>query len=335
VATFVFRIRRICYNVNEQICLLYEPRDTSDELRKIMTSKKQFEIIGDKLLVRAPAKINLTLLIAGKRPDGFHEIRSLMAKINYYDELLIEQGRKNGIELVVQGPEWAPAGKENLAYRACEMLLRKSRPNANIKLTLTKNIPAGSGLGSGSSDAAATLLGVNKFLKLGFNQEKLTSMAASLGSDAPFFLNGPLAFCTGKGEKIEKIGKKFDFLALLVLPGISVSTKEVYNNYNHNNGLFKKLNIKINSHIRKNRIDLATKMCANALFVTCFSLHRELAELKVKIESLSRRPLCLTGSGSAMYCILDNANVSKAQKYQRIIAENIGCKSIVVSNNRW
>src|SRR4030042_1636144 len=113
-----------------------------------MLEKDQFETTGDGLLIRAPAKINLSLLVAGKRPDGFHELETIMAKVNFYDEILIQQGRKTGIELACTGPQWAPQGDENLAHKAAKMLLENSSRKADLKITLTKNIPAGSGLGS-------------------------------------------------------------------------------------------------------------------------------------------------------------------------------------------
>ena len=166
-----------------------------------MFGKEQITIISDGLLVRAPAKINLSLLIAGQRPDGFHEIETVMTKVDWFDEILFQQGQKTGIELVCKGQYWAPEGKENLIYQACQMLLDSCHLQANIKITLTKNIPAGTGLGSASSDAAAALIGVSKFLQLAVEPLQLNEMAANLGSDVPFFLDGPLAFCTGKGEK--------------------------------------------------------------------------------------------------------------------------------------
>ncbi len=300
-----------------------------------MADKKQFETIGNGLLVRAPAKINLSLLIAGKRPDGFHEIETLMAKINFFDEILIQPGEKNGIELLCKGRHWAPQGQENLVYRACKMLLQNCRKQADIKITLTKNIPAGTGLGSASSDAAATLLGINRFLELELSNEKLCKMASELGSDVSFFLNGPLAVCTGKGEKIQKLEKIFDFLAILILPDITVSTKTVYDNYNDNKAIFKTLSNQINALIRENRFDLVCKMCANMLEASCFGLHNELAELKAKIESLDIRPLCLSGSGSVMFCIMGVGDEKRARQYQLKIRERTGCKSVIVSNNRW
>jgi len=300
-----------------------------------MVAKEQFETTGEGLLVRAPAKINLSLLIAGQRPDGFHEIETVMAKVTWYDELLVQQGIKPGIELICKGPYWAPAGEENLIYQACRLLLERSCSQADVKITLTKNIPAGSGLGSASSDAAAALLGVSRFLRLGFDKAQLAEPAVSLGSDVAFFLNGPLAFCSGKGEKIKQIDKIFNFLALIIAPDVSVSTKEVYDNYKHNQSLYKRLKSCINDNIRKNRIDLASKMCANMLQPSCFHLFKGLAEFKAEVESLGLAPVCLSGSGAAMFYIFDNVDEKKAFEYRDKLQEKISCKSIIVTNNRW
>ena len=300
-----------------------------------MNSKEQFETVKEGLLVRAPAKINLSLLVAGKRPDGFHELETVMAKVNFYDEILIEPGKKAGIELICKGPHWAPEGKDNLVYQACEMLLNSSGQFADIKLALTKNIPAGSGLGSASSDAAATLLGVNKYMEFGLGKRKLAKLAEQLGSDVPFFLDGPLAFCTGKGEKIKKLAKKFNFLALLILSDVSVSTKKVYANYRHNAAVYEQLSARINSYVQEKKIDLVSQMCANMLQISSFSLYRELAELKARIESLGIGPLCLSGSGSALFFIIDSKEEKRASKTRCKLEERIGCNSIIVSNNRW
>lgn len=300
-----------------------------------MVGKEQITTVSDGLLVRAPAKINLSLLIAGKRPDGFHEIETVMAKVDFFDEILIEPALKADIELVCQGPEWAPPGEENLAYQAAKLLMNSCGEWADIRISLTKNIPAGSGLGSASSDAAATLIGLNQYMEFGLPNRQLAKLAKRLGSDVAFFLDGPLAQCSGKGEKIKKLAKKFNFSALLILPDVSVSTKKVYANYRHNRPLYEKLNTQINGYIQKNRIDLVSKMCANMLETSCFSLYKELAELKAKIESLGIGPLCLSGSGSAMFCIMDSRDKERAGENRRKLEQQIGCKSIIVNNNRW
>ncbi len=300
-----------------------------------MVDKEQFETLGDGLLLRAPAKINLSLLVAGKRPDGFHELETIMAKINWYDEILIEPGQKADIELVCQGPHWAPEGQENLVYRAAKLLLECCGLMSDIKITLTKNIPAGSGLGSASSDAAATLIGLNQYLELQLPNRQLAKLAPRLGSDVAFFLGGPLAFCTGKGEKIKKLDKNFNFLALLILPDVSVSTKKVYANYKHNRPLYEKLSTQINSYIPKKRIDLVVKLCANMLQTSSFGLVEGLAELKAKIESLGIGPCCLSGSGPAMFFIIESGDEEIAGQYKHKLEEKIGCKSIIAGSNRW
>ena len=300
-----------------------------------MTGNNQFETSDDGLLVRAPAKINLSLLIAGKRPDGFHDIETTMAKVNWYDEILIQQSKKTGIELTCTGTQWAPEGEENLVHKAAKMLLESCTRQDNIKITLTKNIPAGSGLGAASSDAAATLIGLNKHLDLQLPDTALAELAAQLGSDVAFFLDGPLAFCTGKGEKFKKIDKNFNFLALLILPAVTSSTKKVYADYKHDPTLYEKLHTQINGLLKKNRIDLVTNMCANMLQMSCFSLHKELADLKAKIESLGLGPLCLTGSGSAMFYIIENGNTELGRANKILIEKQTGCKAVLVTSNKW
>jgi len=287
------------------------------------------------LSVLAPAKINLSLLIAGKRPDGFHNIETLMAKVTWYDEILLEPGRRPGIELVCKGPYWAPTGRDNLVYHTAEKLLELCGSAAQLRVTLTKNIPAGTGLGSASSDAAATLVGLNRYLKLRCDRRKLADLAAALGSDVAFFLNGPLAFCTGKGEKVEQIEENFDFLALLILSDISVSTKEVYANYRHDQALYEKLTVKINGHLKEKRIDLAAGLCANMLQESCFELTGSLAELRNKVESLNIGPCCLSGSGSALFSIVRNRDEETARRWKHTLEKEIGCKGIIVRNNRW
>ena len=299
-----------------------------------MASKEQFSVVDGGLLVRAPAKINLSLLIAGKRPDGFHEIETLMAKVDLYDELLFEKGSGEGIELLCRGRHWAPEGEDNLVYRACEQLFDAAGVKGSVKVTLTKNIPAGSGLGSASSDAAAALMGLNSFAELGVADDVVSDIAAGLGSDINFFLGGPLAFCTGRGEKIEKISERIQFSAILMLPDVSVATKRVYANYSHNSDLYNRLSARINILIGKKKIDSVAHMCANMLESSCFELHHELAELKSNVEASGIGSVCLSGSGSAMFCLVTNADTN-VESFQSMLSNSFGCESVIVNNNRW
>lgn len=300
-----------------------------------MPDLPQYEEQGNRLLVRAPAKLNLSLLIAGKRADGFHEIETLMAKINLFDEVTIETGVSDGTELVCTGPHWAPPGQDNLVHRAAQLLFERARIRPSVKIGLKKNIPAGSGLGSASSDAAAALLGLNRYLGLGMETQVLAEMGAQLGSDVPFFLYGPLSICRGRGEIIQELDVVFDFAAALFIPNISVSTARVYRNYRHDAAQFRQLQKKINDCIQKNRIDFVPKMCANMLVGSCFALEIGLAELKRKIESTGAGPICLSGSGCALYCLFENRDVLQLQEWSNILTRKIGCSCEIVQNIRW
>ena len=304
-------------------------------MERLTRQRPQFDELGTGLLVRAPAKINLSLLIAGKRPDGFHEIETVMAKITWYDEIFIEPGRRDGIELVCKGPHWAPHDKTNLVYRAAELLRESARIETNLKITLIKRVPAGAGLGSASSDAAATLLGVDRFCRIGTPHEHLHELACRLGSDVPFFLDGPLALCTGKGEIVQPLDAGFGLLVLLILPNVTVSTKTVYASYRHDESMYRKLHIQTSEYIEKNRIDLLAGMCANMLERSCFDIEEKLDRLRTRLQSLAIEPLCLTGSGSAMFCAVAPDDEDRAKAYAGVIAEQTDCTCVIARGNGW
>ncbi|MBU1518245.1 MAG: 4-(cytidine 5'-diphospho)-2-C-methyl-D-erythritol kinase [Planctomycetes bacterium] len=296
--------------------------------------KPQFEMSGEALVARAPAKINLSLLVADKRPDGYHNIETLMAKVTLYDELIFEEGKEEGIELLCNG-HWSPAGRDNLVYKACRLFYDAINTEPRIKLTLTKNIPAGAGLGGASSDAATVLLALNKLHNQSLNSKELHKLAGQIGSDVPFFLDGPLALCSGRGEKVGRIDKTFPFTAILVLADINVSTKRVYESFRVDLELFNSLHEQIKSCISKSRIDLIQKMCANMLAKTSFALNNELTLLKVKIKEITKLPVSLSGSGSALFMILDGGRYREAEILQREIGSSRGCNSVIVFDNEW
>jgi 4-diphosphocytidyl-2-C-methyl-D-erythritol kinase len=301
-----------------------------------MNPKPQLEATEHGLLVRAPAKVNLSLLIAGKRDDGFHNIETLMAKVDYFDELLIDKVSTPGIHLTCQGPRWAPDGPENLVYKAARLICDTCHVEPSLSLTLTKNVPAGTGLGSASSDAAAALIGINHLLNLGVPKDVLVDLASKLGSDVAFFVCGPLSYCTGKGEVVDPIPTFFDFKAILILPDISISTPKVYKAYTHNPDIYTRLHQEINNYIKENRIDFAAKMCANMLSNACFGLERGLAKAKEKIEHLGLGRICLSGSGSAMYCIIDPAASDvQIDSIQNAIIQETGYCSVIIHSIRW
>jgi 4-diphosphocytidyl-2-C-methyl-D-erythritol kinase len=290
---------------------------------------------NDTLLVRAPAKVNLSLLIAGKRPDGYHAIDTIMAKVDWYDELLFERTAGPGLELVCTGPNWAPDGPENHVFTACRLLADHTGYSCGFRVTLNKLIPAGTGLGSASSDAAAALIGLNEFAHLGLTRAALAPMAAKIGSDVAFFLGGPLARCTGRGEIISDIPSSYRFSAILVLPNLSVSTKKVYAWYKHDARRHDDLEALIAPLLAAGRLDAVAEMSVNMLEDACFAFNAELRELKKALTNLGIGPVCLSGSGSAMFVLIGDVDEAKRNHYQQLIQKRTGCNSVSVRNNRW
>ena len=179
------------------------------------------------LTLQAPAKINLFLNVGKKRPDGYHEIDSLFQMIDLFDELRFREGN-TGIELVPIGPLAGSLVGENLVLKAAGLLKEASGTRSGALIHLEKRIPLGSGLGGGSSDAAATLVGLNRLWGIGWPRERLLPLAGQLGSDVPFFLGPPTARVGGRGERVEGVVLNEILKIILVFPGVSVGSAWAY-----------------------------------------------------------------------------------------------------------
>ena len=184
-----------------------------------------------RLEKKSPCKVNLLLNILGKRADGFHELETVMQPVNVFDEIHFERGG-NGIQFTCDEPT-LPVDSNNLAYRAADVFLKLHNLRAGIRIRLKKKIPLAAGLGGGSGNAATTLLGMNEIFGSPLPMKALESIAATLGSDVPFFLQNKPALATGRGEKIQPLenfpaltGKAF----LLIHPGFGISTPWAYQN---------------------------------------------------------------------------------------------------------
>ncbi len=177
------------------------------------------------LTLKAPAKINWFLYVNGLRKDGYHDIKSLIQKISLYDILTFIPSAKLTVITEAQIPV-----EKNLVYKAAALLQKECGLHTGAEIHLKKNIPVAAGLGGGSSDAASTLVGLNKLWSLGLSPRDLFVFAEQLGSDVPFFLYGPLALVEGRGEKITNFNAINPFAILLVNPHIKVSTRWAYQN---------------------------------------------------------------------------------------------------------
>ena len=177
----------------------------------------------------APAKVNLGLKILRRRPDGYHDIVSVLQTVDLCDRLVFTPAPPGKTLVRVNRPD-VPAGPENLVYRAVEILRRATGAGRGVRVDLEKRIPVGAGLGGGSSNAATALRALDRLWGLRLGPERLAALAAELGSDVPFFLTGGTAVATGRGERIRPVDWDGDFWYVLVYPGFAVSTAWAYEN---------------------------------------------------------------------------------------------------------
>ncbi|MDA1017200.1 MAG: 4-(cytidine 5'-diphospho)-2-C-methyl-D-erythritol kinase [Planctomycetota bacterium] len=198
-----------------------------------------FRCLGPNLVVHTPAKLNLFLEVFGKRQDGFHELETLMVSISLYDSLTFSASDTGRVELAcstVSGSTASdpaahdlPLDDRNLIVRAAELLRNTTGTAKGVQIRLTKRIPIAGGLAGGSSDAAATLMGLNGFWKLGLSASELQELGSQLGSDIAFFLNStPAAICRGRGELIESLAIPMNLHFVVAKPSSGLSTANVF-----------------------------------------------------------------------------------------------------------
>ncbi|MFB3923786.1 MAG: 4-(cytidine 5'-diphospho)-2-C-methyl-D-erythritol kinase [Terriglobia bacterium] len=264
-----------------------------------------------RIRVRAFAKINVGLKILGKRADGYHEIRTVFQTVALHDLLTVTISKRGrGITLVCDEPS-IPTGSDNLVYRACGAWKQASGFHGGIRIELIKKIPAGAGLGGASSDAAATLLALERLTGDQLEAAERTRIAAELGSDVPFFLFGGRALASGRGEEIVPLDDLPRRCCLIVFPGFQVSTAWAYGEAGRLPGR------RLTKGRRALKMDV---LGARPLFPlrewgpaendferVVFARWPELAKLKRQLIRAGAETASLTGSGSAVFALFQSA----------------------------
>ncbi len=247
--------------------------------------------------ILAPAKVNLTLEILGKRPDGFHELRTIMLPLSLCDELELER-IESGIELLAPGCDCAV--EDNLAYRAARLFFEDQNIAGGIKISLKKNVPSGAGLGGGSSDAASVLLALNRIFEAGLDDDHLMQMAARLGSDCAFFVKSSALEMGGRGEKLLRAVDVEDRSYLLVLPPFGLSTPKVYKELKKP---LTKGSDSFNISISNDDFIAPEGCLLNDLEEAAFVICPELSEVKQDLIDAGALGAMMSGSGSTVFGI--------------------------------
>lgn len=250
--------------------------------------------------LRAPAKINWFLRVLGRRADGFHEIQTLMQCISLYDELSFAPSET--IEVVTQSPI---SPRKNLVLRAAMLLAERAGIDDGALITLSKRIPIAAGLGGGSSDAATTLMGLNRFWGLGLPAKKLMEIGAELGSDIPFFIGEPCAIAEGRGERITDVGMGRALPLLLLKPEAGVSSAMAYKGVTAYSGPVADVDLVIRALEAADGAAMS-ELLKNDLEPPAFAISPEIERLKADLMSAGAIFSAMSGSGSTVFGVFDS-----------------------------
>ena len=260
--------------------------------------------------VEANAKINLTLDILGKRPDGFHEVAMVMQSIGLHDTLTMEK-TDGEIALSINVP-WLKADEKNLAWRAAELVRQEYGLKGGVRMDLVKRIPIAAGLAGGSADAAAVLKGMNELYNLQMSEARLCELGARLGSDIPFCLMGGTMLATGRGEVLTRLADMPETWVVLAKPRISVSTAWAYQNYDEQGAEKHPDNEAIKKAIaRGNRKAVAGLLC-NVLESVTIKKYDVIADYKQMMLDKGAMASMMSGSGPTVFGLARNREQAEA-----------------------
>ena len=277
--------------------------------------------MGNILIKKTPAKINLTLDVTGKLENGYHTLSMIMQSIDVCDELSFEKTADETILFSMNKdlPDKIPAEK-NLVYKAAKLMKDTFKIDGGFKIHLTKNIPAAAGLAGGSSDCAATLIGINELCGLGLDIEKLCKIGVKLGADVPFCIRKGTMLAEGIGEILTPLAPLTGIPVLLIKPNISISTPYVYKHLKLNELDYHPDNKAVISYIKDNNIKKIAASLSNVLETVTIPENTIIAELKHYLTENGAIGSLMSGSGPTTFGIFENMETAK-KAYEKAKAD--------------
>ena len=255
--------------------------------------------------ILSPAKINLFLQVTGKRPDGYHELFSLMCCLDLFDVIFLQPGGQK-IEIDASNSQ-IPLDETNLVHKAATLFLNKLKVTDGLSIRIEKSIPVAGGLGGGSSNAASTLIGLNQHYGFPFSRDELMSMGLELGADVPFFIFQKPAFASGVGEKLEAYSGRLPYHILLLNPGVEVHTGEVFQKLNLRLTKCKKIITKL--FLKQCGFDAARHLC-NDLEAVTISKYPIIESLKKQLLSHGALGALMSGSGPTVFGLFSDPHAA-------------------------
>ena len=274
---------------------------------------------------RAYAKINLGLDVLRRRPDGYHEVKMVMQTVDIYDDLFLEKTEKPGVELQIEGSELT-AGKDNLICRAAELFMEEKGIAGGVKIRLVKRIPIAAGMAGGSSDAAATLRGMNELWETCCSAQELQKLGVRLGADIPYCVVGGTMLSEGIGEILTPLPAPPECVLLIAKPEISVSTKFVYENL-HADTLKSHPDIDgMVEAIRRRQLEGITERMGNVLETVTTRSYPVIEEIKTVMKEKGAENALMSGSGPTVFGIFgqkEQAEAAAAILKERDLAKQV------------
>ncbi len=256
------------------------------------------------LYVKAPAKINLTLDVLHKRPDGYHEVEMIMTTVDLADRIGLEP-RSDGQIRIISTDRYVPDDHRNLAYQAAKLVRDTYGIKEGVSIILEKKIPVAAGLAGGSSDAAATLKGLNELWDLQLTPDQLAEHGAKIGSDVSFCVYGGTALATGRGEKIHKLPSPPNCWIILAKPSIGVSTADVYGGLKVKDIVHPHTKSMIQA-IEEKDYELMCESMGNVLEAVTLKLHPEVSIIKEQMMKFGADAVLMSGSGPTVFGVVQH-----------------------------
>lgn len=277
----------------------------------IYRQRKSSHSTGDSvtsLTLAAPAKINYLLDVIGKRPDGYHDLRMIMQRVNLCDEITLSLTDAPGITVTCNSDN-APDGPDNIAWKAARVMLDRAGSTGGVTIHISKNIPVAAGLGGGSSDAATVLIGMNRLLNANLSQHELRLIGTTLGADVPFFIFEKPAIAEGIGDQLTPLPDMPKCWVLLVNPGVHVSTGWVYRSLQLTNR--KELN---KLPLFFSSVEQLVSIMSNDLESVTIPAFPIIADIKSRLMELGAVGSMMSGSGSTVFGIFRDFETSETAR---------------------
>lgn len=278
--------------------------------------------------LQAFAKINLGLDVLGKREDGYHEVRMIMQTIRMYDQLDMRKSVEPGIHLTTN-KKYIPVDENNLVWRAAKLMMDTCGIMEGVSIHLHKVIPVAAGMAGGSSDAAATLVGMNRLFHCGLSKEKLMELGVQMGADVPYCVLRGTALAEGIGEKLTVLPPMPDCWILIGKPGISVSTKYVYTTLDLNTDTVHPDIDGMKKALEDGNLYGITERMGNVLQDVTIPAYPEVERIKEQMKTLGAVNAMMSGSGPTVFGIFDNEE--KAQEACQKLRESGSCQQVFLT----